>query len=171
MFEKILVAVDRSETSRQAFEQAILLAKANNGRLMLINVVSPAGLDAGYPNLSFPVPDAAYVAGQTEALQTYLQQWETMRQQDLELLKSWSEHAKTAGIPAEYTQPLGDPGKEICQLAQTWRANLIIMGRRGRTGLQELFLGSVSNYVTHHAPCSVLTIQGQIEPGAEAVSP
>jgi nucleotide-binding universal stress UspA family protein len=36
------------------------------------------------------------------------------------------------------------------------------MGRRGRTGLSELFLGSVSNYVTHHAPCSVLTLKLQL---------
>ncbi|MDB9482953.1 universal stress protein, partial [Dolichospermum circinale CS-537/05] len=32
---------------------------------------------------------------------------------------------------------------------------LIMMGRRGRSGLAEFFLGSQSNYVLHHAPCSV----------------
>jgi hypothetical protein len=35
------------------------------------------------------------------------------------------------------------------------------MGRRGRTGISELLLGSVSNYVTHHATCSVLIVQGK----------
>jgi len=39
---------------------------------------------------------------------------------------------------------------------------VIMIGRHGRTGLAEFFLGSVSNYVMHHAPCSVLTIQGPI---------
>lgn len=47
----------------------------------------------------------------------------------------------------------------ICELARNWNADLIILGRRGRTGLSELLLGSVSNYVLHHAPCSVLTVQ------------
>ena len=44
-------------------------------------------------------------------------------------------------------------------LAKDWNADLIIMGRRGLTGLSEMFLGSVSNYVVHHASCSVLLIQ------------
>jgi nucleotide-binding universal stress UspA family protein len=44
--------------------------------------------------------------------------------------------------------------------AQIWHADLIVMGRRGVSGMHELFLGSVSNYVTHHAPCSVLVVQG-----------
>ncbi|RMG10302.1 MAG: universal stress protein, partial [Cyanobacteria bacterium J055] len=38
---------------------------------------------------------------------------------------------------------------------------LIIVGRRGRQGIEEAVLGSVSNYVVHHAPCSVLAIQGK----------
>ncbi|CCQ49032.1 hypothetical protein CWATWH8502_2292 [Crocosphaera watsonii WH 8502] len=37
--------------------------------------------------------------------------------------------------------------------------DVIVMGHRGISGLQEFFLGSVSNYVLHHAPCSVLIVQ------------
>jgi phage terminase large subunit GpA-like protein len=33
-----------------------------------------------------------------------------------------------------------------------------MVGHRGRTGLSEFLLGSVSNYVMHHAPCSVLVV-------------
>ncbi|MEO0350033.1 MAG: universal stress protein, partial [Cyanobacteria bacterium P01_A01_bin.15] len=47
-----------------------------------------------------------------------------------------------------------------------WNADLIMMGRRGRSGFSELLLGSVSNYVMHHAPCSVLTVQGVLQPVA-----
>ena len=50
----------------------------------------------------------------------------------------------------------------ICNAAISWQADLIIMGRRGRTGLSELFLGSVSNYVLHHAPCAVLVVQHSV---------
>ena len=44
--------------------------------------------------------------------------------------------------------------------SQNWEADLIVIGRRGHQGLSEILLGSVSNYVVHHAPCSVLVVQG-----------
>jgi nucleotide-binding universal stress UspA family protein len=47
----------------------------------------------------------------------------------------------------------------ICQVAKDWGAELIMVGRRGNSGLSELILGSVSNYVVHHAHCSVLIVQ------------
>lgn len=53
----------------------------------------------------------------------------------------------------------GSPERSICEIAQTWEADLIIVGSRGLTGIKEMFLGSVSNYVTHHAPCSVLIVR------------
>ena len=36
----------------------------------------------------------------------------------------------------------------------------MVIGRRGHKNISEMFLGSVSNYVMHHAPCSVLVVQG-----------
>ena len=56
----------------------------------------------------------------------------------------------------------GNPGRSICELASTWEADLILVGSRGLKGLKEMFLGSVSNYVTHHAPCSVLIVRTEI---------
>ncbi|MGF1516635.1 MAG: universal stress protein, partial [Nodosilinea sp.] len=53
------------------------------------------------------------------------------------------------------------PGRVICTLAKTWAADLIVVGSHRRKGLSELFLGSVSNYVMHHAPCSVLVVDAQ----------
>lgn len=47
----------------------------------------------------------------------------------------------------------------ICKLAKSWEADLIVVGHQGMSPLQELARGSVSNYVMHYAPCSVLTIQ------------
>ena len=71
-------------------------------------------------------------------------------------------------VPAEFTQNAGDPGPVICSVAQTWGADLILMGRRGLSGLGELVLGSASNYVLHHAACSVLVMQGLIAAPAHA---
>ncbi|NJL84581.1 MAG: universal stress protein [Chloroflexaceae bacterium] len=65
-------------------------------------------------------------------------------------------------ISKQWRCEVGDPGTQICQLAGEWQADLIIIGRRGLQGLTELLLGSVSNYVVHHAPCSVLVVHSEI---------
>jgi nucleotide-binding universal stress UspA family protein len=159
MFQKILVAIDHSEPSPQAFEAAITLAKTLNAQMMLINVLSP--LEANYPSPLYSTRAAYPIA--PESMQLYVQQWQAIEQDGLEFLRSQTEVATAAGIPTEFTQALGDPGHAICNLAKAWGANLIVIGRRGYKGLGELFIGSVSNYVMHHAPCSVLTVQGTVD--------
>jgi nucleotide-binding universal stress UspA family protein len=86
------------------------------------------------------------------------------------MLQSWSSQANTSGVNTEFTQNTGSPGRMICELATDWNADLIIMGRRGRSGLAEFFLGSVSNYVLHHAPCSVQIVHVPINSPAVNVS-
>jgi nucleotide-binding universal stress UspA family protein len=107
---------------------------------------------------------------QDEAVKAYLEEWETHKEQGLERLRSalrssaslsLTTEATALGVSTEFTQIPGTPGHAICDLAHSWGADLIIMGRRGRLGLSEAILGSVSNYVTHHACCSVLTVHPQ----------
>ncbi len=50
----------------------------------------------------------------------------------------------------------GHPGEEICQLASELSARAVVLGSRGRGGLTRLLLGSISDYVVRHAPCSVV---------------
>jgi nucleotide-binding universal stress UspA family protein len=54
---------------------------------------------------------------------------------------------------------MGDAGRTICETAKNYSADLIVIGRNQRSVLSEIFLGSTSNYVLHHAPCSVMVIQ------------
>jgi nucleotide-binding universal stress UspA family protein len=70
-----------------------------------------------------------------------------------------AQEATSSGVKVEYQQVPGIPGRTICRVAEKWQADLILIGRRGRTALMELFLGSVSNYVVHHAQCCVLIVQ------------
>lgn len=158
MFKKILAAIDASESSKQIFETALSLAQLNNAELMLLHVISP--LDEGYPTLMFPGAADVYPTLYEEAIKSYKQQWQEFEQQNLDILRSLAREAQTAGVAVEVNQVTGDPGKNICNIARSWEAALIIIGRRGHKGLSELLLGSVSNYVLHHAPCSVLTLQG-----------
>jgi nucleotide-binding universal stress UspA family protein len=151
MFEKILVAIDDTKSSRTIFERSLMLAKVNRSALMLIHVLTI--VDPLYPGDAFiGIPESA--------IQAHVKRLEIREQAGIEKLRSLAAEATAAGIPTEFTQNVGDPGKLICEIAKSWNANLIVIGRRGLSGLSELFMGSTSNYVLHHAPCNVLTIQG-----------
>jgi nucleotide-binding universal stress UspA family protein len=153
MFKRILVALDRSEMSTKVFEQALSLAKITSGNLMLLHVLSHE--EDGSPEaLIFPNIDY-YPGWNEESFKLYQEHWEKFKNEGLQMLQSFSSQANTVGVNTELTQNSGNPGRMICELARTWNADLIIMGRRGRSGLAEFFLGSQSNYVLHHAPCSV----------------
>ncbi len=158
MINKILVAVDRSESSKSIFNSAVSLAQTTNATLMLLHVMSKT--EADYPLLPtytyYPITeDHDYEAYQKQLIE--YKQW------GLDFLQNLTQEATTAGVDTEYTQLTGNPGRMICELASNWSADLIVVGSRGLKGLKEMFLGSVSNYVTHHAPCSVLIMRTPID--------
>jgi nucleotide-binding universal stress UspA family protein len=108
---------------------------------------------------------------QSQTLELYQRQWEAYERVGLEMLRSRAQVARDAGLAVEFTQNPGSPSRVICELAEMWKADLVVVGRRGRSGFSELLMGSVSNYVLHHAPCSVLIIHpnpsGKSETSAE----
>ncbi|HBB33835.1 MAG TPA: universal stress protein [Cyanobacteria bacterium UBA8803] len=160
MFEKILVAMDSSGIGSHVFEQALSLAKALNVHLMLLHVLSPEEDNSpGLPGFSGV---DYYPWSLNDVSISYRQQWDEFESECLELLRSRTAEASAAGVKAEFIQVPGSAGETVCNIAKNWEADLIVIGHRGLSGLQELFLGSVSNYVLHHAPCSVLTVQSKV---------
>jgi nucleotide-binding universal stress UspA family protein len=159
MLNKILVAVDLSQTSDNkldTFSTALSLAKKTGAKLMLLNVINSD--DNNYPNPFFSYgyePDVM----DGSSFRAYQEQWAILKEQRLASLRSLVEEAAKADVSAELSQEFGHPGRTICELAQTWSADLILVGSRGLTVVKEMFLGSVSNYVTHHAPCSVFIVR------------
>lgn len=156
MFSKILVALDRSTMGKQVFEAAIGLAKNMNARVMLLHVLSPE--EEGCPDISM-MNGEFYPGLSGEILEMHRQQWQKFENEGSAILQAFAQQATNIGVQTEFQQIFGTPSRVICKTTQTWGADLIILGRRGHSGVKELFLGSVSNYVLHHAPCSVLTIQ------------
>ncbi|MFM7364199.1 MAG: universal stress protein [Cuspidothrix sp.] len=153
MFNRVLVPVDLSEMSREVFKQALTIAKLTSGNLMLLHVLSQE--EEGTPEaLIFPNIDY-YPGWNEQTFRLYQEHWDKFKQESLQMLQSFTAEANTSGVQAEFTQSSGSPGRKICELATLWNADLIIMGRRGRSGIAEFFLGSVSNYVLHHATCTV----------------
>ncbi len=158
MFSKILAAMDTSEMGKDVFAQALSLAEKSNASLMLLHVLS-----AEEENSPLPIPpnltDFYPAAGNELTIENWQEQWEIFERQGLEILRSHAEEATSAGVSTEFEQIPGSPGRSICKFACDRQADLIVMGHRGRFGLSEMILGSVSNYVLHHAPCSVLIVQ------------
>jgi nucleotide-binding universal stress UspA family protein len=159
MFHKILVAIDRSNQHPPILQEALTIAKKMDASLMILHVLYP--FDKGYPYPMYPSADA-YPMLYDEAIKTYSQQLQKFEHEGVEFLRSLAQQAIDLGIPTEYAQTPGDPGQVICDIAKSWQADVIMMGRRGRSGLSELMLGSASNYVLHHAPCSVMIMKGAL---------
>jgi nucleotide-binding universal stress UspA family protein len=62
------------------------------------------------------------------------------------------------GVEAEPHARKGDPADAIIDLAEELGIDLIVVGNKGLSGARRFLLGSVSNKVSHHAPCSVLIV-------------
>jgi nucleotide-binding universal stress UspA family protein len=160
MFKQILVAIDRSPANQQVFAQALSLAKAGNAKLVLLHVLSAE--EEGSPVLApcFVTHQNCIQLDQIShrADEIYARKWEHFKQEGLKLLRFFTEQAIAASIQTEFSQITSHPSSTICDFAQSCYADLIVMGGRGHLGSKERFLGSVSSYVVHHAPCSVLLV-------------
>lgn len=153
-YQKILVALDRSSQTEAVLKQAIAIAQPHQAQLLLFHALMFDGrnIDAysgiyGQNVLSLSSSVQEHIEAQTQEIETWL--------------KSCAEKVQEQGLSVEYSWRIGDPSSWIREMAKTADVDLVILGRRGRRGLAEVFLGSVSNHVVHYAPCSVLVVQGK----------
>lgn len=159
MYQKILIALDMSEMAKTVFEQGLDLATQEpNSQLLLLHILS--GEEENSP---LPIPpdlkEMYPAAGNDLTLETWQEQWQAFETSGITMLESYQKKAIEKDIKTDYKQIYGNPASRICRIANEWHADVIIIGHRGRSGLEEFFLGSVSNYVLHHAHCSVLIVQ------------
>jgi nucleotide-binding universal stress UspA family protein len=153
MYKNILVAFDKCPEGKYVFEVSLNLAKVSNASLMLLHILSKDSKDSH-------VHSAVSSVGSTsESVDTSRQKWKQFGQDSLDFLKSHVQQAQAEGVKAEFMQMDGHPGKTICAFAKEWGADLIVVGRRGYSAAEEMFLGSVSSYVIHQSHCSVHVVQ------------
>lgn len=158
-FTRIFVGLDHSELSQEVFQQAVDLARACRAQLHLCHcVVMEAVPEPGPGSLAIGLPDFSPMMGMMDN-----PAWGELAQQQMEQTTQWLQHhaerAAQQDVKAEFSYVVGDPGSALCEQAKVWQADLMMVGRRGRQGLAEVFLGSISNHVVHHANCSVLVVQ------------
>jgi nucleotide-binding universal stress UspA family protein len=157
-FNKIFVAVDSQNATDEVFAKALQLATKFGSQLMVFHCVK--GTMLSFREIYATTSIGAYGGIYTKEM---LEMEEELKREALAQLQTWlhsfGNKGEECGVSIKSDYKTGDPGPQICATAKSWGADLILIGRRGRTGLSEIILGSVSNYVVHHAHCSVLVIQ------------
>lgn len=165
MFRKILAAVDVSPISESVFEEALFLAKAAHAQLALVHAFN-LDEEGEHPAVNFSTLEP-YSCNCGPDVQCYighptLEHFKAIDNPELHFLQAHVKQAAIQQVHGEFFVCLGNrTGPMLCNFARAWQADLIVLGRRGRSGLSELLLGSVSNYVVHHAPCSVHVVNRQ----------
>ena len=146
MSRRIVHPTDFSTASRAAFAKAVEMAKADRGELLLVHVLSPV----------MPVPGDGYISPKVyDEIAASTRAW-AQKQLDKLLAKAKAAGARVKGLLVE-----GVPHEQIVRLAKSKRADVVVMGTHGRSGLAKLFLGSVAGRVVAAAPCPVLTVRGR----------
>lgn len=169
MYTKILAAIDNSPFSERLFNHALELAKAMSASLLLVNSLSSD--DENSPLSMGNRLESIYWAPGTEFdLEAWKAEWTRYEADNLNRLQQLAASSNAAGVETEFHQLAGTPGKVICKAAQHWGADLIVVGNRGRSGLSEFILGSVSNYVIHHAHCSVMVVKDPEDKGSRPMN-
>jgi nucleotide-binding universal stress UspA family protein len=130
----ILFATDFSTASDAALPHAETLAKSSGARLLIVHVEEPP-LAYGGGELYYGLPEPS-----SERILAML---EDVRPKD-------------PAVPFAHRLTMGDPAGEIVKIAEDERAELIVLGTHGRTGMTRLLMGSVAEAIVRRAPCPVL---------------
>ncbi len=135
----ICCAVDFSEPSRYAMEQAAELARRFGSELTLVHVHEPPRA-AATDLLTAPVGMADEAGAEIERA-----------------MEGWRGDAeRLAGRAVRSSILVGPPAAEIARFARERGCDLVVLATHGRTGLKRLVLGSVAEQVVRLAPCPVL---------------
>lgn len=142
-FRRILHPTDFSAASRPALRRAVALAKACHAPLVLMHVMTP------------PSP----FVGEGTSPQNYLDLLVLARRSAKRRLAATLVRARQQGLRAQAIFVEGLPADEILRGARRARADLVVMGTHGRSGVSRLFMGSVAERVVRESRIPVLTVR------------
>jgi nucleotide-binding universal stress UspA family protein len=144
MYQRIMVAVDGSETSQRGLAEAIKLAKDQKATLAIVHVIDIVIARSG----------GQFLSGYTEATRAFARN----------AIEQAQKTAQAAGLEPELRTPeVVTAGYHVADTvaeeARTWRADLLVVGTHGRRGVSKLLLGSVAEGIVRLAPCPLLLIR------------
>jgi nucleotide-binding universal stress UspA family protein len=147
---KILLAIDGSKFSQAAMQAVLTQTKPNQTELRIVHVIEPIPEYADSLSWGYGLQSA-------EVLQEE-------REQAQGLVARAAQELRDAGFQVETAVEVGDAKAVIVDAAAQWPADLIVLGSHGRKGLERFLMGSVSEAVARHAPCSVQIVRSQARP-------
>ncbi len=132
----ILVAYDGSAAAAKAFSLALELAGKYGAELRVLAVARP-------PEFGSEVETEAVI--------------ENSKRHCHQILKPLQAAASAEkNIVIHFEVAVGHPAEQIVRHAEDWKADLVVVGHRGRTFFERWLIGSVAKHVINHAPCAVL---------------
>jgi len=149
-FKKIICAVDFSEWSLAALEEACALAEESTGDVTAVHVIEWPWHEPAVPHLEGVPPE------QAAALLEYRRFQESMAKARLEAAKAEVGRGRCR-IDTRVSH--GKPYAELLCAVERERADLVVMGVHGRSALDVFFFGSTTHQVVRRAPCPVLTLR------------
>jgi len=138
---KIIVPVDGSEESKKAAKKAIYIAKHIKSSIIALYVI-----------------DSSFTTNYGIGSDMLSPDFSALLKREAEIvLNEVAKMGKRNGVRVVKKIVEGVPSEEIIKAAN--KKDLIIMGSRGRSALERILIGSVSEKVLHHAPCSVMIVR------------
>lgn len=138
MIKKILLAYDGSEPGKKAFDAALDLAQKYEAELFVLTVAQP-------PDFGEDVETEAII--------------ENSRNYHRRLLAELKHLVAEAGVHAHFEVAVGHAAEQIIYHGDRHKADLIVLGHRGKSFFRRLLLGSVSKQVVQYADRPVLVVR------------
>ena len=151
-FRRIVVGVDGSPSSRCALVWAARFAMATNAEIIAVHAMDKPAFVDGEPEVGgSPISEDVRIA------------WKEWRADTERVLaEGWCIPLRQARVPYRAETVDGGP-RGLLGLANHQHADAIVVGRRGRSGLAELVLGSFSHHLVHHSSRPVIVVPQESE--------
>jgi nucleotide-binding universal stress UspA family protein len=147
--KKILVAAGSNQYTQELLKYAADIAGFMKAELIIASIINSRDIEAvgTIAAMGYDVNSENYVAG-----------LKAERQEEFEKI------LKAIALPSEKIRmvfKIGDPGDELLKLAVKENVDLIIMGLKGRTDLEYIFVGSVAEKVFRRSPIPILSYRDE----------
>lgn len=145
--ERILVPCDFSDPAKSAFRLAIEMAQKFSAEVHVLNVIE---LPIMHDDVLTPMPSFD---------ETLLRE---LSERSEERFREWKTEFGSEQLPVETKIEFGPIVPTILDYLADNKVSLIVMGTKGVTGLEEVFIGSTAEKVVRNAPCPVIAVKRSI---------